>query len=211
MWKYTFLLVASLLLARDNPFVAAIKTSNTSSILPHTKEFFKQASVSLPSDARVVKEVRITYQSLNGGLYSEKIELDKKVDWHNPFIITHQAKKIVIKQNKKIKSKKRPQKYVNKVLKPFKFLALKSENNTLQLITKDKLVRSFTVPKPYKIVLDFKRETHFNKKRIKALNLPFKSFFFGEHRGYYRLVITLDGFYKFKVKKSNDGYRLKLL
>lgn len=210
-------IVNIIVFARVNPFTQFSDIDKMASITPTEDIFLEKEIIELPSESRVVKEISIKYQSLNGGIYTQKLTLNKKLDWHHPITITHinktpkiiELKKKKVKKTKQLK-KKKSYKLEKRLLKPFRFMSLSSDGNILNIITKDKLVRSFTVPKPYKIVLDFTRKTSFGKKRVKALSLPFKKFFFGQHRDYYRLVIILDGFYKFKIKKSEKGYKLIL-
>ena len=42
------------------------------------------------------------------------------------------------------------------------------------------------------------------------INNVFKKIKVGNHKGYYRVVLELDGFYRYKMQKIKDGYLFKL-
>ena len=76
--------------------------------------------------------------------------------------------------------------------------------------TDDKVVRHFLMINPYRIVVDFNKESHFrgntlitNLKRIPQIAL-------GNHDGFYRLVFYLDGHYTYNLEPTRAGYRLEL-
>jgi hypothetical protein len=59
-------------------------------------------------------------------------------------------------------------------------------------------------------VLDFKRESTMKSYAKKTDIKVFKSVRIGNHDGYYRAVIELDGLYKCDLKKTSVGYMLLL-
>ena len=79
-----------LLDARDNPFVSTDGgfdmpfTSNENK----TKEPLKRVTITIPSQARVIKKVTVEFKNLDGSIESKSIDLDNAVDWHLPLFIS---------------------------------------------------------------------------------------------------------------------------
>ena len=205
----TFLLMLSLE-ARENPFFPSEGekdlpyTSNESLGVPK----LNRASVTLPSRARVIKKVIVEYENLDASLETKEIELNHSVDWHLPVFIsqsfsqtdeTEQVTKKVIKEV--IEKKKDIYKKVASV-EHAKFFIFK---NNLKIITEDKLIRNFLLAQPHRIVLDFKRESSLKTYTQSMKNSIFTKIRVGNHDGYYRVVVELDGYYRYKLTKQADG------
>jgi len=209
-----YLVLISSLIARENPF---FPSSDDADISFSTNEVnivepLKRATVTLPSTARVLQSVTITYKNLDGSIVSHKEVLGNSVDWHLPIFISQNIggneKKIRVKSRSNAsKKKKRFQK-----LASLSFISLYSDKKNFQLVTKDKLLRNFLLTKPHRIVCDFEREIDIRsyektipkQHRIKKIRL-------GNHKGYYRVVIELDGLYRYKKTKIKDAYLFTLL
>ncbi len=198
------LFITSLLLlnieARENPFFPSdgeediFITSNEVVSAPT----LKRATITLPTDARIIESVTINYKNLDGSESSKTIELENSIDWHLPIFISQSYSEI----EKKTKVKKVNFKQIAKI-KYAKFL---SSNKTLKIITKDKLIRDFTLVKPHRVVLDFKRDSHMKSYVKNSKNNIFKTIRVGNHSGYYRVVVELDGHYKSDVNRLKNGY-----
>ena len=69
------------------------------------------------------------------------------------------------------------------------------------------MIRNFILVKPHRIVCDFKRQTDMRSyvKKMPKKNI-FKSIKMGTHKGYYRVVIELDGYYQYKLKTIKEGF-----
>jgi len=67
---------------------------------------------------------------------------------------------------------------------------------------------------PHRIVLDFKTDKEIEiKNSVKEKNDEcniFKEIRMGNHDGYYRVVIELDGHYRYNLKKIAEGYLIDL-
>ena len=198
----------SFLEARENPFFPA----TTQDEMPYTtnnQQAFtplQQATISLPTHARVIKKVTIQYQSLDGSIKTKSLNLNNSVDWHNPIVISQQntqkIKAQIIKQPiKKERFKK---------LFSFKYASFFTKANSIKIITDDKLIRNFLLVNPHRIVIDFKRDANFRSYFKENKNTIFKKIRVGNHNGYYRVVIELDGEYKLKRQKINNGYIFNL-
>jgi hypothetical protein len=72
---------------------------------------------------------------------------------------------------------------------------------------KDKLIREFYLPNPSRVVLDFAREKGARAKVIRDLKVvPFNKIVIGKHSKYYRMVIYMDGKYRYRLLEHEDGY-----
>lgn len=203
-----------ILQARENPFFPVKSaqdipfTSNQVKTLP----MLKRATVTLPSTARIIESVTVAYKNLDGSIAQKKILLQNSIDWHLPIFISQnynestenvRVKKEEVKQIKKAKYKK---------IASLKFISFYVKKNRLKILTKDKLLRNFLLAKPQRIVCDFKRDTDIGSfiKRAHEKSM-FTIIRVGTHKGYYRVVIELDGYYTYHIDRVQDGYIIELL
>ncbi len=198
--------------ARENPFFASSGekdipfTSNEN----RTKLPLKRATISLPAQARVLQKVTLEYQNLDGSIEKKSIELDNAVDWHLPVFISQSYNEEEKNNTTKLKRKisKKTDNY-NEIASN-KYVKFYSSNKTLKLVTEDKLLRSFLLVNPHRIVLDFKRDSNMKSYSKNISKNIFTKVRIGNHDGYYRVVIELDGLYRYKVNKIDTGYRILL-
>lgn len=229
MLKKVILIITGLMvgvLARENPFLPAksFEELDAPTNVVEKKEDFEQQSTSLPSRARVLKYVVFGYQSLDGSIEEKRINVNKSVDWHDPLVVTKESVlldsldflpeapsgekpsskiPVVSKKNEKPKEKSVKVKYEDLV----SFEAFKMK---IMVNTKDKLIRHFMVMRPYKVVLDFKEDKSFYTKSLSIEHGAFKKVTLGNHKGYYRAAIELDGHYVHDVKEVDGGYEVIL-
>jgi len=215
MIKLCLLLLSLSLFARENPFFPI----NSDLDIPLTLEqnqkapMLKRAAISLPSTAREIESVIIKYKNLDGSIQEKSIELKNSVDWHLPIFIsqnyelghTSQTQQKISKAHKKTKVKK------FKKFTSLAFISFYTRDKVMKIETNDKLLRSFLLVKPHRIVCDFKRDTDLRSfvKKADGRSL-FKKISIGTHKGYYRVVIELDGFYRYRVKHTKSGYQIIL-
>lgn len=187
------------LLARDNPFFPTDpnKVQVTTSNRVETLKPYSTQNISLPNSARAIKAISITYQNLDGSIANETLDLNNKIDWHEPFIISQ-------KQSANLKQKAKK----NALSVNAKFIRFRPQGKTLHLITKDKMLRDFMLTSPHRIVMDFSRDTSFKPKTFILKSAPFKKIRMGNHDKYYRVVIELDGQYKYKLQATNKDLRI---
>ena len=195
------------LTARENPFFAKSGEKDIS-YTSNTKIVYKplqKASIELPNQARLLQEVTIKFKNLDGSIETKSIALNNSIDWHLP---------IFISQNYNNENKEKIEKTVTK--KTFKkiahtkyadFFAL---NKQLKIKTTDTLLRNFLLVNPHRIVLDFKRISHMKSYTKINPHSIFSKIKIGNHSNYYRVVITLDGYYKYNIKKENNILLLNL-
>jgi len=216
---FSLLFLSLLLNARENPFFAAQGeqdipiTSNQDTKL----EPLKRATITLPSTARVIEGVTINYKTLDGAKHTKTIQLENAIDWHLPIFIsqsyTQENKALPIKKKykKTTQVKKIAKKLDYKKIASLKFISLLESGNNLKILTKDKMLRHFLLVKPHRIVCDFKRDTDLRSyKRTAPNGSKFTKVNFGTHKGYYRVVIELDGYYSYVLGNMKGGYIIKL-
>ncbi|MFS7887359.1 AMIN domain-containing protein, partial [Helicobacter pylori] len=77
--------VLSVLLARDNPFESEINSKNLQGGFNGIYDsYFKEIHVDLPTSARILKQITLTYQDIDGSIHSKVVGIDKSIDWHYP-------------------------------------------------------------------------------------------------------------------------------
>ncbi len=192
--------------ARENPFFPSEGekdipfTSNQDNSVPQ----LKRATITLPPHARVLKKVTIEFKNLDGSIEKKSVELNNAVDWHLPVFISqsYAQEKINKKVPKKIKSYKK--------VGSIKGTQFFTSKNNLKIITKDKILRKFLLVQPHRIVIDFKRDSNMKTYIKKIPNSVFTKIRVGNHNGYYRAVIELDGYYRYKFSTQKNGYLITL-
>jgi hypothetical protein len=200
--------------ARENPFFntggeGVPVTSNEETALSP----LKQASLSFPSTARVLQSVTIKYKNLDGSQDSRSISLNNAIDWHLPLFVSQsyqnpESNLRLVQNAKKVKKKYDIRsKTSDKKLLHLKFISFKSNGRRLTVTTKDKLIRNFLLVTPHRIVFDFKRDIDI---RSYSKKFPKDSIFtkirVGNHTGYYRIVVELDGYYSYKLLHTKNQY-----
>jgi len=198
------------LFARENPFVS---TQNGAMPLSSKKEIsidpLKQASITLPSTARVIQSVTVEYKNLDGSQKSKKILLNNSVDWHLPIFVSQSYDLQKQKRQKKRTVHKSATSY--KKLLSLKFIKIYQNGKSLKIITKNKIIRDFFLVKPNRIVLDIQQniDIRSHEKEL-SNNLIFTNIRVGNLEGYFRVVVTLDGYYTYKLSHKNNTYVFKL-
>lgn len=207
---FIYFLLFATLPARENPFFPAqgekdiIITSNKDM----QKEPLKRAAFSLPPQARILQKVTFEFKNLDGSVETKNIELNNSIDWHLPVFITQSYEEEPVAQKTVEDKKSKGSEY--KKIASIKHISLYAAGRSLKLETSDEALRDFLVVNPHRIVVDFKKDTDI-KSYIK--NIPqniFKEVRIGNHNGYYRVVVELDGYYKYTFKKTSQGYLIEL-
>jgi len=207
---FLFLSLVMLVEARENPFFPASNLNEipfTTNQIQHLPPL-QRVSVTLPSTAREIESITINYKNLDGSLSTKKIVLHNSIDWHLPLFVSQSYTPL----QKQTKKKQHTQQSKMKRFAKLPFISFYQDKKHLKIITKDKLLRSFLLVKPHRIVCDFQKNINL---RSYTKTAPKGSLFtkirIGSHKGYYRVVIELDGFYRYKVKKLTNAYLFSLL
>ncbi|MEA2110443.1 MAG: AMIN domain-containing protein [Campylobacterota bacterium] len=196
------LIISSLALARENPFFPSegIEDLPISSNSVNRRPQLKRSALTLPDSARILKQVTIKYQNLDGSLETKSITLDHNVDWHVPVFISQSY-------NNTNKDSAKPDKQSidnrEKIHRISDFINYSIAKNSIALITNDKLLRHFMLINPHRVVLDFKRDSRVKSKNIPLKSRPFTIIKYGNHSDYYRIVVGLDGKYHYELKKHS--------
>lgn len=192
---FCLLCCVAFLFCRDNPFESAT-SPNTDTNIDEKKRsnFFESFDFKLPSTARVLREIKVIYQNIDGGLEEKTIKIDKNIDWHYPLSL-NQKDAFIESDSDFIR--------ISKMI----FFA---KDNKLFITTNRNMERDFILPEPFRIVVDFNKQD-VDVDKFNALNHKyFSSINLVRHKDFYRAIITLDGHYEYKIKKTDDGYELSL-
>lgn len=195
--------------ARENPFFPSKNETDipiTTNKVSAT-QVLERATLTLPSTARTIESVTVTYKNIDGSITSKKEELGYRIDWHLPIFISQN-----IGDNTVVPRKKRAPKEKFVKLASLSFISLYESKNRIKIITKDKMIRNFLLTQPHRIVCDFKRDIDIRsyvkipkgQHRVKKIRV-------GNHKGYYRVVIELDGHYRYTKTDAKEGYYFNLL
>jgi len=202
-----FLIIATSY-ARENPFFPAdgVKDLPMTSNQATSFEPLKRATITLPNSARVLEKVTIQYKNLDGSVETKSIALGQSIDWHLPLFISQSYASDT--QAPQIQTKQSTSKKAIVKLASFRFISFYQSDKKLIIKTKDKLIRDFMLPSPHRIILDFKRNADF-RSHIKSLKeAPFTKIRMGNHKGYYRVVVELDGQYHYRKVMTKTGLEI---
>jgi hypothetical protein len=190
------------LTARENPFfpTESIDSMPITSNQITKYQPLKRVALSLPNHARVLEEITVSYKNLDGSIEKKTIQVNRSIDWHIPLFVSQSY--TIVDETKSTKTKKKAKK-IN-----FKFIDFDISKNEMLVHTKDELIRNFLLINPHRIVLDFKREAHFLSYEKSLTTLPFKELRIGNHDGYYRVVISLDGHYQYEIDPLGSSYKI---
>lgn len=211
-------LLLSALEARENPFFP----SDGEKEIPYTANENKplpaltKAAISLPSKARILESVIVKYKNLDGSIESKTLEVHNTIDWHLPLFISQQysanteSAEPTKTAEKPLKSQAPKKAQDNEKLGSIEYADFYASNKSFKINTKDKLIRHFLLAKPHRVVLDFKRDANIKAYTKNNLQNIFSKIRVGNHSGYYRVVVELDGYYRYNLEEITEGYIIKL-
>jgi len=189
-FAYFFLIFFPLMLfSRDNPFTPVISPQNNLTIKP---KYFQKAKIYLGKDARILKKIVFVYQNVNGDEKNYTVYIDKNIDFHSPIIILHKKENFPI------------------IKEDFKVLKFIVKNKKIFIKTKDKLIRNFFLLSPFRLVLDFKKESDFPTIKKSFTDSFVKKIIIGAHGNFYRVVIYLDTKYLYNIQKEKTGVVIEI-
>jgi len=203
------MLISSLIIslyARENPFFnvdeANMPITSNQNI---SKEPLKRASLSFPSTARVIESVTVKYKNLDGSVKTKKLILDNTIDWHLPMFISQTY--TPVEEKHKIRTHKVQKEKVYKTLFSLPFISFSQSAKSLKVIAHAPIIRNFLLVHPHRIVFDIKENLNIRSLNKKLLNNKvFTKIRIGNHKGYYRVVIELDGYYSYSLQKNRNIY-----
>ncbi|TDJ86307.1 AMIN domain-containing protein [Campylobacter volucris] len=216
-----FVLFATLLNAKDNPF-----DNNTEKKNFEFAQFspFQRQDFNFDSNARILKNITITYINLDGSEQQMTLDINKSIDWHDNFAFikskTPNATPILdvsVTVDKKSSKKVEENNTTVNIETPlftgdiYNFISLSFYNNKINIKTRDKMLRNLSIGDPTKIIIDFAKNQNFNTKTLQVNTANVKKVVFGSHKGYYRLVIYLDGKYDYEYSKGKNLHVFNLI
>ncbi|EAL56128.1 probable periplasmic protein Cj1670c [Campylobacter coli RM2228] len=184
---------------------------------------FQKEDIKFNSNARVLKSVSFNYINLDGSEEVLNVDINKSIDWHDTYTLVRTKSPdpskvfdVSVTIPERNDSKKESNGTANieiplQVDKIYDFISYAVYKNKIKLNTSDELISDFSIGNPSKIVVDFKSDLVNPTKNIRISNSLFKRIDFGSHKGYYRLVIYLDGNYNYNIQKDATGYMINLL
>ncbi len=206
--------------ARENPFFPSEgeKDLPISSNENRNKEPLKRVAITLPAQARVIQKVTLEFKNLDGTIENKSVELDNSVDWHLPVFVsqtfteTQKATSSDKAEDAPTKNKTKQKESGYATIASIKDLSLLSSDKCLKIVTNDEIMRNFLLVAPHRIVMDFKKDTEIDIKSSTKTNEQniFKDVRIGNHDGFYRVVVELDGHYRYDFKKISNGYQIEL-
>lgn len=191
------LILATSIVARDNPFFPASLQTQTTSNVPESTPQLGTYSIPLPDQSRILKEVTVTIQNADGSIETKTYTIERSLDWHKQLLVT---------QGGSSKPAEAQTTSGNASTADFGFINAAVSQNKLILKSSAPIIRHFIVSDPNRIVIDIDYKGNFDT-REKMLNQKiFRSLTVGHHGKFARLTVTLDGRYRYKIeKKSNEA------
>lgn len=218
MRKILILFIFLTLTNAQNPFSPPQNIDESANL-----EDFERKDVSFNSDARVLKSITLHYITLDGSEKSIVLDINQSIDWHrtytfaktkNPQLAANLDVSVTAPEHFNLTNDQNTTIDVqipNDNGKINDFISFASYKGKIKLITQDEIIGNFAVGDPSKIIIDFKRDANFATKSLRVKNsTAFKRLQIGSHKGYYRLVIYLDGKYSYKIERDESGYVLYL-
>ncbi|RDU65915.1 AMIN domain-containing protein [Helicobacter didelphidarum] len=155
------------------------------------KKHLTTENIQLPSNARELKSVSLTFQNLDGTTETRELKVDKTIDWHYPIKITQQE---AIRNISK--------RYFS--LNDFEFLM---EGTTIVISSpKHRIIRHFLLASPTTIIVDFSRDGgNVYDGKVGTGEQYFSEVSVNARKDFYRVTITLDGIYKYKLKSGKNN------
>lgn len=191
------IMLVSAALARENPFFSTSESSSMS--ISSNKTQYKPPLTSMtynfPDQARVLKEATFTFQNVDGSLETRRLVIDQSIDWHNPLVLSQYG----------------TQKTAGAAIVPKKsnadcgFIQFDHSGNQLSLLTKDPMLRSFSLSDPNSVVIDFAHTTLFTTCEKSLSASPYSKVNVTNHGKFARATIILDGRYTCNVSKTDQG------
>lgn len=181
-----------------NPFTPLI-TPKESGLISNQPELslFTKTQIQLPSTARKITKITLTYQNLDGSISNIEQELSGDIDWHFPLILSQELQPKI----------QMPPKVDFELGKDF---LVHINKNTLKIKTKHKLLRDFTLASPMRLILDFENKKGVPQKSKFTTKLPIVTEgTLQNHLDFYRVSLVLDGQYNYTLKNTQEGLEIE--
>lgn len=194
---YISLLLISSAFARENPFFSTEESSAmpiSSNTVIH-KPPLTSMTYSFPDQARVLKEATFTFQNVDGSFETRKLQIDQSIDWRHPLVLSQYGNQKITSSSPISKSSHADNGFIQFV----------HSGNRVSLLTKDPVLRSFSLSDPSSIIVDFVHSSPFNPYEKDLSASPYTKVKVTNHGKFARAHITLDGRYTCTVGKTDQG------
>jgi hypothetical protein len=192
-------MLSYMLLARENPFFSTTESASmpiSSNKVTHQPPLTSM-TYNFPDQARVLKEATFTFQNVDGSLETRKLQIDQSIDWHNPLVLSQYG------SEKKTATVTAP--IGQSTSTDSGFIQFQTSGNHISLITKDSILRSFSLSDPSSMIVDFAHTAAFTPYEKTLGTSPFTKVKVTNHGKFARAIITLDGRYTCTVTKTAQG------
>lgn len=194
---YVSLIAAFAVFARENPFFSTDESSSipiSSNTVVH-KPPLTSMTYSFPDQARVLKEATFTFQNVDGSFETRKLQIDQSIDWRQPLILSQYSNQTT--QSTTVSNRSSHANYG--------FIQFLHTGNKMSIVTKDPILRSFSLGDPSSIIIDFVHSTRFDAYEKNLAASPYSTVKVTYHGKFARALITLDGRYACTVSKTAQG------
>lgn len=180
-----------------NPFESVMTPKESGQISnPPKLDLFTQTALNLPSTARKIKKITLSYQNLDGSISIIEKELDGDIDWHFPLVLSQE-----VQANATLPT-----------MSDFNFHKLFDfhiKDKKVTLKTPLQLIRDFTLASPTRLILDFKNNSEQSLKDSMTTHLPVvNKVELQTHLDFYRITLNLDGQYKYSLQNTKEGLEI---
>lgn len=191
----TFLL-AGAVVGRENPFFSAdpSQIQKVTSNVPDTKPPLGTVRYTPPNQSRILQEASFTFQNIDGSIETQKIQVDRQIDWHKSINITQGSE-----ANPEQSSSEKGASSAD-----FGFVKIATLGKRMSITASAAVARHFPLSDPNRIVIDFKDDREFKllEKRLDAA--PYLSVSVGSHGKFIRMSVTMDGRYRYAFKQNGN-------
>lgn len=194
------LLLSSLLMttlfSRENPFFSLSEGISlpVSSEKNTNKPPLTSMTYNVPNTSRLLKDVSFTLQNVDGSFETRKLEIDQSIDWRTPIVLSQsngQSSQTAV--TSKATSANNG------------FIQFSGSKNQMSIITKEPMIRHFTLTDPDSVVVDFKHNGVFESYQKGFSSAPYIKVKVTNHGKFARAILTLDGHHICNVSKTDQG------
>jgi hypothetical protein len=193
---------AASLFARQNPFELPEDMSDRNSTIALLPQQLEEEKIELPLTSRILRGISVTHQEDDGTIATINRRVDRLVD-PRALLRVDQPNAEKLPRKSGVFLPVEPLENIERV----KFF---TAGDVMKIRTKDVLERSFFLPRPGRITLDFNSSVPLKPQSTPLIGGFFTAIDITFHDSFYRVVVTLDAYYPYTIERVSDGYLLGL-
>jgi hypothetical protein len=197
-----FAFFCMLVFARINPFEPIERSEDRNDTGSFPPRQFEQESISLPPSSRALKEIQITHQENDGSLSTINRKIDKSIDSRAPLRIDQPNAEKLPRQTGAF--------LPIEDLEDIGRIRFFTARDAMKFQTQDQLLRSFFLPRPSRVALDFNSSVPLEPISVKLTDGYFTQIELSFHETFYRVTVTLESYYPYAIERVSEGYLLGL-